>query len=72
MLKIVLTVLALVLLPAAVLAQDAPAGIKRIPLQSADFPDGYETLLGVTEVPPGAQSSPNSHPGLENGLCSRG
>ncbi|MEQ1951088.1 cupin domain-containing protein [Mesorhizobium yinganensis] len=67
MLKILLTALALALLPAAALAQDAPAAIKRTPPQSVDFPDGHETLLGVTDVPPGAQSSPNSHPGLETG-----
>ena len=72
MLKILLIALSLALLPAAALAQDAPAGIKRTPLQSVDFPDGYETLIGVTEVPRGAQSSPNSHPGLETGYVLEG
>lgn len=55
----------LVAMPAA--AEQAPAGIKRTPLQSIDFPDGYKTVTGLAEVLPGHASGMHTHPGIETG-----
>ncbi len=55
------------LLMAPVLAQEAPAGIKRTPLQAIDFPEGYRTVTGLAEIAPGHASGPHTHPGIETG-----
>jgi quercetin dioxygenase-like cupin family protein len=65
--KIVIAVLALSLSAFGAFAEDAPSGIKRTPLQSIDFPDGYRTVTGLAEVMPGHASGPHSHPGIETG-----
>ena len=63
---------ALLLFSAAAMAEDATSGIKRTPLQSIDFQDGYKTVIGLAEVAPGAQSGAHSHPGLETGYILEG
>lgn len=70
--RIVLAAISFAMLTAASFAQDAPSGIKRSQLQSTDFPDGFTTVLGLSEVAPGAASSPNSHPGIETGYILEG
>lgn len=57
---------------APVLADDAPSGIKRTPLQKIEFPEGYNTVLGLAELAPGAASGPHTHPGIETGLILEG
>lgn len=42
-------------------------GIKRTPLQKMEFPDGYVTVTGIAEVPPGGAAGRHSHPGIEIG-----
>src|SRR5215475_7632577 len=42
-------------------------GIKRTPLQKAEFPDGYVTVTGIAEVPPGGSAGRHTHPGIEIG-----
>ena len=42
-------------------------GIKRTPLQKVEFPDGYVTITGIAEVPPGGAAGRHSHPGIETG-----
>ena len=42
-------------------------GIKRTPLQKVEFPDGYVTVTGIAEVPPGGAAGRHSHPGIETG-----
>ena len=42
-------------------------GIKRTPLQKIEFPDGYVTVSGIAEVPPGGSAGRHTHPGIENG-----
>jgi quercetin dioxygenase-like cupin family protein len=42
-------------------------GIKRTPLQTVDFPEGYKTVTGIAEVPAGGASGRHSHPGIETG-----
>ncbi len=71
MLRTVLFV-ALILLGAPALAQDAPSGIKRTPLQSIDFPEGYKTVTGLAEVAPGHSSGLHTHPGIETGYVLEG
>ncbi|MBX3583685.1 MAG: cupin domain-containing protein [Rhizobiaceae bacterium] len=65
-------VVALVLFAAPALAQDAPSGIKRTPLQSIDFPEGYKTVTGLAEVAPGHSSGLHTHPGIETGYVLEG
>ncbi|HEY6630135.1 MAG TPA: cupin domain-containing protein [Rhizobiaceae bacterium] len=65
--KTAFAILAIGLMAAPALAQDAPAGIKRTPLQSIDFPEGYKTVTGLAEVMPGHASGPHTHPGIETG-----
>lgn len=48
-------------------AEEPPAGIKRTPLQSIDFPEGYKTVTGLAEVLPRHASGMHTHPGIETG-----
>jgi len=59
--------LSLAVLTASALAEEPPAGIKRTPLQSIDFPEGYKTVTGLAEVAPGHASGMHTHPGIETG-----
>jgi quercetin dioxygenase-like cupin family protein len=43
------------------------AGIKRTPLQKADFPDGYSIVSVAAELAPGASAGRHTHPGMEMG-----
>jgi len=55
-------------LAALVLTGGASAqGIKRTPLQTVDFPEGYKTVTGIAEIPAGGASGRHSHPGIETG-----
>ncbi len=65
--KIALAMLAIGLATAPVLAENVPSGIKRTPLQSIDFPEGYRTVTGLAEVLPGHASGMHTHPGIETG-----
>ncbi|MEX2650343.1 MAG: cupin domain-containing protein [Alphaproteobacteria bacterium] len=52
---------------------EAQEGIKRTPLQRLDVPDsGYETVMGLAEVAPGATSGRHTHPGIEIGYVLEG
>ena len=48
--KIAFGILAVGLMAVPALADSAPPGIKRTPLQSIEFPDGYKTVTGLAEV----------------------
>jgi quercetin dioxygenase-like cupin family protein len=65
--KTATAILAAVLWAAPALAEDAPPAIKRTPLQSIDFPDGYKTVTGLAEIVPGGASGLHTHPGIETG-----
>ena len=65
--KIAFAIIAIGLGAAPALAEEAPSGIKRTPLQSIDFPEGYKTVTGLSEVAPGHASGPHTHPGIETG-----
>lgn len=42
-------------------------GIKRTPLQKVEFPEGFETVTAIAEVPAGGASGRHTHPGAETG-----
>ena len=48
------------------------AAVKRTPLQKAEFPDGYVTVSGIAEVPPGGSAGRHTHPGVEMGYLLEG
>jgi quercetin dioxygenase-like cupin family protein len=54
----------------AALAQQG--GIKRTPLQKIEFPDGYNTITGLAEIPPGGTAGRHTHPGIETGYVLEG
>ena len=60
------------LLAAPAIAEVAPSGIKRTPLQSIDFPDGYKTVTGLAEIAAGHASGLHTHPGIETGYILEG
>jgi len=70
--KIAIAILATAFLIAPTWADDASPGIKRTPLQSIDFPEGYRTVTGLAEVLPGHASGPHTHPGIETGYVLEG
>ena len=51
--------------PVSRLAQQS--GIKRTPLQKVEFPDGYNTVTGIAEIPAGGAAGRHTHPGIEMG-----
>jgi quercetin dioxygenase-like cupin family protein len=40
-------------------------GIKRTPLQKAEFPDGFVSISGIAEIPAGGSAGRHIHPGIE-------
>ena len=70
--KVVFAIFAIGLMTAPALAEDAPPSIKRTPLQSIDFPDGYKTVTGLAEIAPGSASGLHTHPGIETGYVLEG
>jgi hypothetical protein len=48
------------------------AGIKRTPLQKAEFPDGYATVTAMAEVPAGGSPGRHTHPVLKIGYILEG
>ncbi|MBN9583094.1 MAG: cupin domain-containing protein [Afipia sp.] len=56
----------------AALAQQPPAGIKRTPLQTVPFPEGYNTVVGLAELAPGVKAGRHTHPGIETGYVMEG
>lgn len=47
-------------------------GIKRTPLQKIEFPEGYVTVTGIAEIPPGGSAGRHTHPGIESGYLMEG
>ena len=59
-------------LTTATLAQ-APAPIKRTPLQKFDVPGtNYETVIGIAEIAPNVLIGKHTHPGPESGYMLEG
>jgi quercetin dioxygenase-like cupin family protein len=64
-----LTVVAFAFAAVAIAQQ---AGVKRTPLQKAEFPDGYNTVSGIAEIPAGGSAGRHTHPGVEMGYLLEG
>jgi quercetin dioxygenase-like cupin family protein len=47
-------------------------GIKSTPLQRAEFPEGYETVSTLIEIPVGSSSGRHSSSGIETGYIIEG
>jgi quercetin dioxygenase-like cupin family protein len=50
----------------AVSAVAQQSGIKRQPLQTVDFPAGYNVVSVIAEIPPGTCAGRHTHPGVES------
>jgi quercetin dioxygenase-like cupin family protein len=46
--------------------------IKRTPLQTADFPPGYNVVTAIAEVPGGSCAGRHTHPGVESSYVMEG
>lgn len=69
-LRHILVACAVVVAAGAAVAQQS--GIKRTPLQKIEFPDGYVTVSGLAELPPGGNIGRHTHPGIETGYLLEG
>jgi quercetin dioxygenase-like cupin family protein len=72
MIKKILLGLSIIALACAGAAIAQQAGIKRTPLQKAEFPDGFVTVTAMAEVPAGGSPGRHTHPGLEIGYILEG
>jgi quercetin dioxygenase-like cupin family protein len=66
MLKKALAVAVLIAPIAIVSAVAQQAGIKRTPLQTVDFPPGYQTISVIAEIGAGSCAGRHTHPGTES------
>jgi quercetin dioxygenase-like cupin family protein len=58
------------LMTASAFAQQPP--IKRTPLGTVDFPDGYTAVTAISEMPGGVCSGRHVHPGIETAYVMEG
>ena len=72
MLRLALIAVSLAMLTVSSVAQDAPVGIKRTPLQKIAYPEGYTVMMGTAEIPPGGAAGRHTHPGIETGYILEG
>jgi quercetin dioxygenase-like cupin family protein len=72
MIKKLMLGLAVVAFGFAGVAMAQQSGIKRTPLQKVDFPDGYNVITAIAEVPAGGSSGRHTHPGVETGYVLEG
>jgi quercetin dioxygenase-like cupin family protein len=72
MIKKILLGLSIIALACAGAAIAQQAGIKRTPLQKAEFPDGFVTVTAMAEVGAGGSPGRHTHPGLEIGYILEG
>jgi quercetin dioxygenase-like cupin family protein len=72
MIKKILLGLSVVALAFAGGALAQQGGIKRTPLQKAEFPDGFVSVSAIAEIPAGGAAGRHSHPGIELGYIIEG
>jgi quercetin dioxygenase-like cupin family protein len=66
-------VIAAVAVPVIVVSGIAQqAAIKRTPLQTVDFPAGYNVVTAIAEVPAGSCAGRHTHPGVESSCVMEG
>jgi quercetin dioxygenase-like cupin family protein len=58
------------LITASAFAQQS--SIKRTPLGSVDFSEGYTSVIAISEMPAGTCSGRHIHPGIESGYVLEG
>ncbi len=68
--RIFLSVATLALLIAMAFAAEQP--IKRTVLQKLDYPQNYQTITAISEVPAGADAPRHTHPGVETSYVMEG
>jgi len=68
--KILLALSVIALACTGALAQQG--GIKRTPLQKAEFPEGYNSVSGIAEIPASGSAGRHTHPGVELGYVMEG
>jgi quercetin dioxygenase-like cupin family protein len=61
---LIIAAFTLPVLMAPVFAQQS--GIKRTPLQTVDFPPGFQTVSAIAEIPAGGCAGRHTHPGAES------
>ena len=66
---VVAAVVAPVVIVSAIAQQPA---IKRTPLQTVDFPPGFNTVSAIAEVAPGNCAGRHTHPGIESSYVMEG
>jgi quercetin dioxygenase-like cupin family protein len=72
MIKKILFGLGVIAFAGAGVAIAQQSGIKRTPLQKVDFPEGYNTVTAIAEVPAGGAAGRHTHPGAETGYVLEG
>jgi quercetin dioxygenase-like cupin family protein len=72
MMKKILLGLSVLALTCAGAAFAQQGGIKRTPLQKAEFPDGFVSISGIAEIPAGGTAGRHTHPGIELGYLMEG
>jgi quercetin dioxygenase-like cupin family protein len=66
-------VVAAVVAPIVVMSASAQqSGITRTPLQTVDFPPGYQTVSVIVEIAPGTCAGRHTHPGIETNYSMEG
>ena len=55
--------------PMSVIAQQ---GITRTPLGTMDFPTGFQTVMGIAQIPAGVCADRHTHPGIETSYLLEG
>ena len=66
---IIAAVVAPVVIVSAVAQQ---SNIKRTPLQTVDFPPGYNVVSAIAEIPAGTCAGRHTHPGVESSYVMEG
>jgi quercetin dioxygenase-like cupin family protein len=64
--KTLITAAAVAVTAIAVSAVAQQSGIKRTPLQTVDYPAGYNVVSVIAEIPAGACAGRHIHPGVES------
>jgi len=66
-------IIAAVVAPVAVVSAVAQqSAIKRTPLQTVDFPAGYNVVSAIAEIAPGNCAGRHTHPGVESSYVMEG
>jgi quercetin dioxygenase-like cupin family protein len=67
-----LVVAAVVALIVVMSASAQQSGVTRTPLQTVDFPPGYQTVSVIVEITPGTCAGRHTHPGIETNYSMEG